>query len=62
MKLFSTTRPLKSKLEEAMKTIEKLENQIKADTVEIDRIKHVRFLIFKYYFGILFYRFDRFET
>ncbi len=48
MKLFSTTRPLKLKLEESMKKIEQLEEQAKADKTEIDRIKRVRFeLLFK---------------
>jgi hypothetical protein len=46
MKLFSTTRPLKLKLEEATKKLEQLEEEVKADKVEIDRMKQVGFTFF----------------
>lgn len=39
--MFGMTRPLKLKLEEATKRIEQLENQVKADKLEMDRIKQI---------------------
>ena len=41
MKLYSITKPLKVKLEESLRKISELENQVKEDKIELDKIKQV---------------------
>jgi hypothetical protein len=43
MKIFGTLKPLKSKLEDSLKRIEELENHIKADKTESDKLRQVIF-------------------